>query len=645
MSEEQFAVTRNQPTTSSAMNADLVANPDVRSGLSLDALMPSDIRGLDDKQIDALCADIRAFLIDSVTQTGGHLASNLGVVELTVALHRVFDSPRDKIVWDVGHQSYVHKILTGRGNAFATLRQKDGISGFPRRDESPHDAFGAGHSSTSLSAAVGMACARDQRGADYHVVSVIGDGALTGGMVYEALNYIGSRRTPLIIVLNDNDMSISRNVGSIHYHLSRIRSARGYIDMKRSIASRTPALARHLERFKNAFKYSLISSAFFEELGVKYLGPNDGHDVRALETMLQRAKNFSSPVLLHVITTKGKGFGAAENNPEKFHGIVSNKAYITAQNAPVRSNSACFGETLCALADADPAIVALTAAMPVGTGLAGFAKRFPDRFFDVGIAEQNAATMAAGMAAGGLKPVFAVYSTFLQRAYDQVLHDICLQDLPVVLAVDRAGPVGEDGPTHHGVYDIGFLTQMPGLTLYAPATQEELSAMLPMAIALEKPAAIRYPREPLPSRPLETPIVHGTWELIGDICECMLIATGDMVAVAEQAAALLCKRGRACGVVNARFLAPLDTAMLDRLRTCDSIATVEPGVRNGGLGEHCMRYLIENPVRPRFTGRFRCFGVPDAPLPHASVGELYAMSGLTAENICDEIDKDTLHER
>ncbi len=610
------------------------------SGLALDALEPSDLRRLDEPQIDALCDEIRAFLIESVSQTGGHLASNLGVVELTVALHRAFDSPKDKIIWDVGHQSYVHKILTGRGGQFATLRQKEGVSGFPRRDESPHDPFNTGHSSTSLSAAMGMACAREQRGESHHVVGVIGDGALTGGMVYEALNHIGSQRIPLIIVLNDNNMSISHNVGSVHYLLSRVRSARGYIGMKRSIATRSPGLARRLERLKNAFKYALLSSAFFEELGIKYLGPIDGHNVRTLETMLERAKNFSCPVLLHAITTKGKGFSAAENNPEKFHGIVSKEAYETNKLDPIRSNSACFGEALCAIAERDPSVVALTAAMPSGTGLKAFAERFPSRFFDVGIAEPHAVTLAAGMAAGGLKPVFAVYSTFLQRAYDQTLHDVCLQELPVVFAVDRAGPVGEDGPTHHGVYDIGFLTQMPGMTVYAPATQDELVEMLGQAIALGKPAAIRYPRNALPRRPITTPVAHGKWEIVSPIEPTTLIATGDMLPVAIEAASQLRQSGNPCGVVNARFLAPLDTDMLARLRGCHTLAVLEAGILNGGLGEHCLRQLADPSEDTPFAGRFHAFGVPDSPLPHASVDELYEMSGLTAAAVVRRVRAD-----
>ena len=421
-------------------------------------MTPARLKRLPKEDIDTLCAQIRRRLIETVTENGGHLASNLGAVELTVALHRAFDCPRDKIVWDVGHQSYVHKLLTGREPRFDTLRKMGGLSGFPRRDESVFDAFGTGHSSTSISAALGIARARDLRGDKYSVVAVIGDGALTGGMAYEALNDAGKQENPLIVVLNDNGMSIAKNVGALQASLTRLRTRKGYIDIKKNISRRWPRLKAWLVRRRVRIKRLLLPSTsnFFEELGFKYLGPINGHDVSEMEKVFIRAKQYDGPVLIHVITKKGKGYTLAEENPEDFHGIAPFFLESVNSKPAKKSNSSVFGETLCALAEKDERIVAVTAAMPAGTGLSEFARRFPNRFFDVGIAEQHAVTLCAGMAANGLKPVFAVYSSFLQRAFDQLVHDVCLQRLPVVFAVDRSGPVGEDGPTHHGAYDIGY---------------------------------------------------------------------------------------------------------------------------------------------------------------------------------------------
>lgn len=603
------------------------------------------LRTCNSEQILTLCSDLREFLVESVSKTGGHLASNLGVVELTIALHRVFDTDRDRIVWDVGHQSYVHKILTGRADCFSTLRQKDGMSGFPRRNESPHDAFDTGHSSTSLSAAFGLALARSQKHENQNIVAVIGDGALTGGMCYEALNQIGSSKENMIMILNDNAMSISPNVGAMSYHLSRFRSNAKYLGIKRKMMKNFPRTSRFLERIKNSIKYTFTSSSFFEELGIKYLGPIDGHNEAELEEILKRAKGFQGPILVHVMTQKGRGYKPAEESPTRYHGIAKLPASNETENISlIRSNSDIFGDTLVELAQQDERIVAITAAMSTGTGLDRFAQIFPNRFWDVGIAEQHAVTMAAGLAVGGMRPVVALYSTFLQRAYDQVLHDVCLQKLPVVFAVDRAGLVGEDGSTHQGVFDIGFLSQMPGLTILSPATQEELAAMLSYAFTLPGPVAIRYPRKTLPQGN-EVTIEYGAWQESNPNGKLALIATGSMVAVAEETAKLLkIQDGASVTVVNARFLSPMDTKMLSELnKRCTFIATLEEGVTNGGLGEHTARFLLEND----FQGRFRHFALPDRPLSHATVKEQQWMAGLDASNIAEEIRKtwESYHER
>ena len=496
-----------------------------------------DLKALPEEQLDALAEEIRSFMVEHVARTGGHLASSLGAVDIIIAMHRVFDSPTDRIVFDVGHQAYAHKILTGRKDAFETLRQKDGLSGFPKREESEHDAFNTGHASTAISAALGYARAKQIRHAEGTVVALIGDGAMTGGMAMEAMNDAGSANLPIIVILNDNDMSIAPNVGAVHRQLINLRLSDGYVQFKRKLVRMLDTgatgrwLTRHMENFKNRVKSFLLPNRLFEEMGFHYYGPIDGHDIRGMIRAFERARKLSGAVVVHVTTKKGKGYAFAEADPERFHGIGPfDPATGKTKPSSGKSNSEVFGETMCRMAEENPCVTAITAAMPRGTGLQMFAKTFPDRFFDVGICEEHAVTMAAGMAAGGLRPVVAIYATFLQRAYDQILHDVCLQNLPVVFAVDRAGLVGSDGETHQGVYDAAFLSTLPGLDIYCPATQEELSAMLELAVALHRPAAVLYNRGSLMRTPIKKPIEFGTWETLGEIAPVTVVAAGDTVA-------------------------------------------------------------------------------------------------------------------
>lgn len=593
------------------------------------------LKTFNNQDLDVLAKEIRQFLVENVTRTGGHLASNLGVVELTIALHRVFDSPNDKIVWDVGHQTYVHKILTGRGEEFASLRQYKGMCGFPRRAESEHDVFDVGHSTTSLSAALGIASGLKLQGLDNRVVAVIGDGAATGGMAYEALNNIVDSEVPMIVVLNDNGMSISKNVGAIHYHLTRVRAAKGYIHMKKHISTRLPRTKRFLEKLKNSMKYSVMHSAIFEELGIKYLGPIDGHDEHALEVVFQKALNFEVPVLIHVCTTKGKGYEEAEQNPTKFHG-VSPKSLIASSDRTIQaipSNTHVMAGVLEACAEKDDRIVAITAAMPEGTGLDSFAERFPNRFFDVGIAEQHAVTFAAGLASVGMRPVFAVYSTFLQRAFDQVLHDVCLQKLPVIFAIDRAGLVGADGATHHGVYDIAYLAEMPNMVCCAPATQEELRAMMQFALEYkEGPISIRYPRNNLLCETLSREIELGKWVVEGNLETVAIVGFSDTLSIARETALELLKSGVLATVVNARFIKPMDEETLQQMLGCRYVAVIEDGVKEGGLGERIGAFFAEQGY-----GHVHSFALPKTPLLHGSVTELLEEAGLTAHAISNSI--------
>lgn len=596
------------------------------------------------RDLYTLAGEIRQEIIQVVSRNGGHLAPNLGVVELTICLHRVFNSPWDKIVWDVGHQAYVHKLLTGRRQQFVSLRQYGGMSGFPKRSESAHDVFGTGHSSTSISAALGVALARDLVGQNYRVAAVIGDGSLTGGEAFEALNDAGHRQTDLMVVLNDNEMSIAKNVGALSEYLTRLRTMPVYSRVKQDVElllRRIPAIghsmASTVERVKDSIKYLLVPGALFEELGFTYVGPIDGHNIPLLLDVLGKARAMHGPVLVHVLTRKGRGYQPAERNADVFHGVgpfCIETGKIAKDPAAPPSYTAVFGRTMMELAAEDPRVVAITAAMPEGTGLKDFAAHYPRRFFDVGIAEQHAVTLAAGMATQGLRPVVAIYSTFLQRAFDQVIHDVCLQHLPVTLAVDRAGIVGEDGATHQGVFDLSFLRQIPDLVLAAPKDENELRHLLYTAVRGEGPMAIRYPRGSGVGVDTSEPrhvIPIGQGEVLADGQDVALLAVGATVAPALAAARLLQQHGVAATVVNARFIHPLDEELLRRLsRDVGLLVTLEDNVLAGGFGAAVQEFLSR---RQLFQTRTLCLGLPDRFIEHGSRGELLAAVGLDAAGI------------
>lgn len=618
------------------------------TGLLKDINSPEDIKKLNYDALKKLAAEIREYMIEVISKNGGHLAPNLGVVELTLALHKVFNCPKDKIIWDVGHQSYIHKIITGRREAFKTLRQYKGLSGFPKISESEYDAFGTGHSSTSISAALGMAIARDLKGEDNEVIAVIGDGSMTGGMAYEALNNAGDLQKKLIIILNDNEMSIAKNVGAMSDYLYQLRTAKTYTRIKKDLEgwlkhkNYGENIINIVRRVKGSVKYLLVPGSVFEHLGFKYYGPVDGHDLEHLVEVLETAKQTPGPVIIHVITKKGKGYEPAEKSPNKFHGTgpfdIKTGKKITNPNAPV-SYTEVFGKTLVKIAKDDKKIVAITAAMPDGTGLNYFADAYPDRFFDVGIAEQHAVTAAAGMAAAGLHPVVAVYSTFLQRAFDSVLHDICMQNLPVVLGLDRAGLVGDDGYTHHGVFDFAYLRLMPQMTIMAPKDENELRHMLTTALAFNGPIALRYPRgsglgvdtsEPLHTLPIgkAEELKTGT-----DIC---LWAAGSMVAEAVKAADALAEKGISAGVVNMRFVKPLDTELLVKTAMqCKKIVTLEEGTIEGGAGSEVLETLNDNGL----LGEVKVLnlGIPDKYIPHGDKKLLMRDIGLDQPGILKRI--------
>ncbi len=604
---------------------------------------PKDLKKLTINEIQQLADEIREFVIETVSHTGGHLAPNLGVVELTLAIHRSFDSPVDKIIWDVGHQAYIHKILTGRKKHLATLRQFGGISGFPKRSESIHDAFDTGHSSTSISAALGMALARDLSGNKHHIVSIIGDGSLTGGMAWEALNYAGDLGKNLIVVLNDNEMSIAKNVGAMAEYLYRMRTAPSYSRIKRDVEillRRIPAIgdrvAKTAERVKDTLKYLFVPGMLFEELGYTYIGPIDGHNVAQMEDVFAKAKLLNGPILIHALTCKGKGYLPAENNADKFHGVgpfnITTGQCIKLDDRPTYTSV--FGKTLVELAAKDKQIIAITAAMPDGTGLSLFANTFPDRFFDVGIAEQHAVTMAAGIAAEGKKPVVAIYSTFAQRAYDQILHDICLQRLPVILALDRGGVVGEDGPTHHGVFDYSYLRHIPNLICMSPKDENELRNMMNTALNSNEPVAIRYPRGCGLGVPLQSELQMidiGQAEQLLDGTDVAIIAIGSMVDTALNTARLLAKEGIQVRVINARFLKPLDNNIIRQAaRDIGKIVTIEENVLAGGFGSAVLETLSSQNM---FWVKTLCLGIPDKFIEHGSREILLEKYGLTAEKI------------
>ena len=609
---------------------------------------PSDLKSLDVAQLEQLAQEIREFLITTLSSTGGHLAPNLGVVELTLALHYLFDSPKDKLIFDVGHQAYVHKLLTGRKNRFPTLRKYKGLCGFVKRSESEHDVWEAGHSSTSLSAAMGMAVARDLQGKDFKVIALIGDGALTGGMAFEALNHIGHERKNLTVVLNDNEMSIAPNVGALHNYLSKVRTDKTYIKAKEEVESllkKVPAiggtLASWAEKVKDSLKYLVVSGVLFEELGYTYYGPIDGHNLPVLLDTFRQASKVEGPVLVHVVTTKGKGYAPAEADSHTWHGLgaykIESGQVLKSSGPPMYTEV--FGKTLIELAERDERIVAVTPAMPGGSGLLKFAERFPNRMIDVGIAEQHAATLCAAIAMEGMKPVFAVYSTFLQRAYDQVVHDICRQNLNVVFAIDRAGFVGPDGETHHGVYDIAYLRHVPNMAILMPKDENELRHMLHTAIQYDDgPIAVRYPRiqgtgvnwnDELKLLPF------GEWETVRDGRDAVALAVGPMVQVALDAAEKLAAQGVSLRVVNARFLKPLDGAMLSALAEERlPIVTIEEGAAAGGFGGAVLEWFA---AEGAYGVPIKVMGVPDRFVEHGSIQEQRAEIGLTAEELVETV--------
>lgn len=608
---------------------------------------PEDVKALTVRELEQLASELRHFIIDTVSQNGGHLAPNLGTVELTLALYSVFSFPEDKLVWDVGHQAYTHKILTGRRDAFKTLRKKGGITGFPNRSESVYDAFGVGHASTSISAALGMALARDAKGEKNQVIAVIGDGALTGGESFEALNNAGDLGTKLIVILNDNEMSIDANVGAMSEYLSRIRIAPQYARAKRDMGSLLMSIphigdkvyktASHL---KDGVRSVLVPGSLFEEMGFHYIGPIDGHNIALLEEVLASAKEMEGPVLIHIHTVKGKGYKPAEQAPEKFHGVgcfdpSTGKSAKKAGCAP--SYTSVFSKALIDLAKDRPDILAITAAMPSGTGLKAFGQAYPKRFFDVGIAEEHAMTLAAGMAAAGMHPVIALYSTFAQRAYDQLIHDVCLQNLPVTLCLDRAGLVGEDGPTHHGVFDLSYLRQMPNMCVMAPKDEEELRHMLATAIAIEGPAAVRYPRGaglgvPLTDS-LET-LPVGKAEVLQEEGDIAFLAVGTMVEKAKEAAAILKEEGIEAAVVNMRFIKPLDTELLGEMaRTKKLLITAEENVLAGGFGSAVAEYLADHGIEVPLLR----FGIPDRFIEQGTRRELLSLCGLQPDEMAERI--------
>ncbi|MEW6573062.1 MAG: 1-deoxy-D-xylulose-5-phosphate synthase [Bacillota bacterium] len=602
---------------------------------------PEDLRRLDFKQLEKLAGEIRALIVSTVAKTGGHLAPNLGVVELTIALHRVFDTPHDKIIWDVGHQCYVHKILTGRRERFGTLRQFGGLSGFPSRDESIYDVFSTGHASTSLSAALGIAKARDLNQDKYAVVAVIGDGALTGGMALEALNHAGHIKANLIVILNDNEMSIDKNVGALSGYLTRLRTDPMYYRSREefeALIQKIPAVGmkmlRILERLKDSVKYLVVPGMFFEELGYTYLGPVNGHSIPALVNTLQKARKLKGPVLVHVVTRKGKGYPPAEKDPDLFHGVGPFDVETGKVNTSERvSYTEVFGNTLLRLAEEDPRIIAITAAMPTGTGVKHFARRFPHRFFDVGIAEQHAVTLAAGLASAGWRPVVAIYSTFLQRAYDQIIHDVCLQRLPVVFALDRGGIVGEDGVTHQGIFDIAYLRSIPNMAVMAPMDENELRHMLKTALSYVGPCAIRYPRGSGTGCVMDKdprPIPFGQGLIMRDGQDVSIFAVGNTVSAALEAAEKLAAAGVEAAVINVRFVKPMDEALLLRFaRQTKRVVTIEEGILAGGFGSAVAELLMDHGMNVELVR----LGINDTFVEHGTPAMLREKYGLTAEGI------------
>ena len=602
--------------------------------------MPEDLRKLNIEEKEKLCKEIRKLIIDITSKNGGHVASNLGVVELTVAIHSIFNTPEDKIIWDVGHQCYVHKILTGRKKEFEKIRQFKGISGFPKICESEYDNFNTGHSSTSISIATGMARARDILKQKHEVIAVIGDGSLTGGMALEALNDAGSSKTNIKVILNDNEMSISKNVGGIPLYLSKIRTKTGYTRSNRKIkeiTNKIPVIGKPIVSFahytKQVIKRAIIPNMYFEDIGFKYLGPVDGHNIKKLEDILQRSQRIEGPVLIHVITKKGKGYKLAEENPDKFHGISAYDKQ-TGKTTKNKDYSQVFGNKLINLANKDKKIVAVTAAMKDGTGLTEFAKKFPDRFFDVGIAEQHALGLIAGMAKAGLKPVMPIYSSFLQRGYDQIVHDIAISSIPVTICIDRAGIVGNDGETHQGIFDLSFLSSIPNIVIMAPKNFEELEKMLEFAVNANKPVFIRYPRGGENYKFEKTEKINlGEAEIIQEGTDLSIIAIGKMVGKAKQIADML--PDKKIEIINTRFLKPLDEkTIIKSMEKTKHVITIEDNLLKGGLASAVLETINKNKLE---NIKIKTYGYDDIFIEHGTVEELEDKYGLTAKKISEDI--------
>lgn len=602
---------------------------------------PNDIKTIDPQDYECLADEIRKFLIEKISVTGGHLGSNLGAVELTMALHLSLNLPDDKIIWDVGHQSYTHKLLTGRRDGFENLRKLGGMSGFPKRKESECDCFDTGHSSTSLSAGLGLVKARDIKGEKRTIVSVIGDGSITGGMAYEALNNAAQLETNFIIILNDNNMSISENVGGMSKYLNNIRTADSYLNIKEGIYNRlqgAPTVIEKIRRAKSSFKQLVIPGMLFENMGITYLGPIDGHDIKGMIRVINEAKRVKGAVMIHVLTQKGKGFAPAERHPARFHGAepFDINTGIPSNPRTTANYTDVFSTVMTKLGQRNGKVVAITAAMPDGTGLKRFRNMYPDRFFDVGIAEQHAVTFAAGLAAGGLIPIVAIYSSFLQRAYDQILHDVCIQQLPVVFCVDRAGLVGSDGETHQGIFDLSYLSSIPGMNIMAPKNKWELSDMIKFAVELGKPVAIRYPRgEAYPGlRDFRAPIEYGKSEWIYREKEILLLAVGSMVKTAENVRTALNEKGYKCSLVNARFVKPIDEDLIKEALTEHALlVTMEENVASGGFGEKVREFVDSLDTACEVIS----VTIPDEYVEHGNVDALKKEIGIDAESIIGRI--------
>ncbi|MBR1477083.1 MAG: 1-deoxy-D-xylulose-5-phosphate synthase [Lachnospiraceae bacterium] len=604
----------------------------------------NDIKNIDKADYPALAQEIREFLIEKISVTGGHLASNLGVVELTMALHLALDLPKDKIIWDVGHQSYTHKLLTGRKEGFDHLRQFHGMSGFPKTRESDFDAFDTGHSSTSISAGLGLVQARDILGGDETIVSVIGDGSLTGGMAYEALNNASKIEKNFVIILNDNNMSISENVGGLNKYLNNIRTANKYLDLKEGVYNAlkgTPkgdSTVHKIRRLKNSLKTWVVPGMYFEDMGITYLGPVDGHDINGLVRVIKEAKKVNGACIVHVLTKKGKGYPPAEKHPARFHGAepFDIETGVPSHPRTVSNYTDIFSTVMCKLGARDEKIVAITAAMPDGTGLKRFRNMYPDRFFDVGIAEEHAVTFAAGLAAGGLKPIVAIYSSFLQRAYDQIIHDVCIQNLPVIFAIDRAGLVGSDGETHQGLFDLSFLSSIPNMHVCAPKNKWELSDMLKFAVNFGYPIAIRYPRGTAYDglKEYRAKVELGRAEWIYREKEIALFAVGSMVKTAEKVRDALKAKGHEVSLINARFVKPIDEdAVKDAARTHTLIVTMEENVFDGGYGEKILKCINENEISCEILN----IAIPDCYVEHGNVEVLKKELRIDADSVVERI--------